>query len=209
MTPSELNPAGGNAASVKGSAMNAFTRDPSVAAAAGPAEGLPGSLAAIRDAAGPAAVAPGSLHRDGFGHLVYTGADGVAHTGVVPVRAFPIDGRLEDIALVGREGHELAWIPRLDALDDASRVLIADELARREFMPVVTRIVSVSTMATPSRWAIDTDRGPTELLLRSEQDIRRVAGNTLLIADGHGLYFLIRDLTRLDRGSRKLLDRFL
>ncbi|GGX13313.1 hypothetical protein GCM10007242_19580 [Pigmentiphaga litoralis] len=170
---------------------------------------VPGSLATIRDAMAPAAVAPGSLQRDAFGHLVYTGADGVVHGGVVPVRAFPIDGRLEDIALVGRDGHELAWIPRLDALDDASRVLIADELSQREFMPAITRIVSVSTLATPSRWVIETDRGPTELLLRSEQDIRRVAGNTLLIADGHGLYFLIRDLTRLDRGSKRLLDRFL
>jgi len=172
-------------------------------------DAVPGSLATIRDAMAPAAVAPGSLQRDAFGHLVYTGADGVAHNGVVPVRAFPIDGRLEHIALVGREGHELAWIPRVDALDDASRALIAEELARREFMPVVTRIISVSTLATPSRWAIETDRGPTELVLRSEQDIRRVSGNTLLIADGHGLYFLIRDLTRLDRGSRRLLDRFL
>lgn len=208
MKASETNPAAVNA-SVDSSAMHSATRGASVAAVAGPDDALPCSLATIRDAIGPAAVAPGSLQRDAFGHLVYTGADGVAHTGVVPVRAFPIDGRLEDIALVGREGHELAWIARLDALDDASRVLIADELAQREFMPVITRIVSVSTLATPSRWTIDTDRGPTELLLRSEQDIRRVAGNTLLIADGHGLYFLIRDLTRLDRGSRKLLDRFL
>ena len=29
------------------------------------------------------------------------------------------------------------------------------------------------------------------------------------IADAHGIQFLVRDLTQLDRNSRKLLDRFL
>ena len=31
----------------------------------------------------------------------------------------------------------------------------------------------------------------------------------LLIADSHGIQFLIRDQTQLDRQSKKLLDRFL
>jgi len=31
----------------------------------------------------------------------------------------------------------------------------------------------------------------------------------LLVTDAHGVQFLIRDLARMDRYSRKLLDRFL
>jgi hypothetical protein len=46
-------------------------------------------------------------------------------------------------------------------------------------------------------------------VLKGEEDIRRVAQSTLLIADSHGIQFLIRDLTALDNASRKLLDRFL
>ncbi|NDD14270.1 MAG: DUF1854 domain-containing protein, partial [Betaproteobacteria bacterium] len=34
-------------------------------------------------------------------------------------------------------------------------------------------------------------------------------GNTLLITDSHGIHFLIRDLTKLSRDSRRLLDRFM
>ena len=86
--------------------------------------------------------------------------------------------------------------------------LIEEELAEREFMPVIEKITKVSTFATPSIWDIETDRGPTRIRLKGEEDIRRIAGNTLLIADSNGLQFLIKDSTELDKVSKKLLDRF-
>jgi uncharacterized ferredoxin-like protein len=46
-------------------------------------------------------------------------------------------------------------------------------------------------------------------VLKGEEDIRRIAHATLLIADSHGVQFLIRDTDALDKASRKLLDRFL
>jgi len=75
-------------------------------------------------------------------------------------------------------------------------------------MPVIEKIVKVSTFATPSIWDIETDRGPTRIRLKGEEDIRRIAGNILLISDANGLQFLIKDSTTLDKGSKKLLDRF-
>ena len=57
--------------------------------------------------------------------------------------------------------------------------------------------------------AESTDRGETSLVLEGEQDIRRLPGGMLLIADREGLQFLIRDLGTLDKGSRRFLDRFL
>jgi hypothetical protein len=47
------------------------------------------------------------------------------------------------------------------------------------------------------------------LLLKGEEDIRRLSASVLLVTDGHGVQFLIRDLAQMDRFSRKLLDRFL
>ncbi|MNT86804.1 hypothetical protein D3C72_2271410 [compost metagenome] len=101
------------------------------------------------------------------------------------------------------------WIPRLEDVPQAERDMIEAELASREFMPEIQRIVSVSTYATPSVWTVQTDRGKTELVLRGEEAIRRLAGSTLLISDTHGIHYLIRDLTALDKHSRKILDRFL
>jgi hypothetical protein len=86
---------------------------------------------------------------------------------------------------------------------------VEDELARREFVPEIRRLHRVSSFATPSTWEVETDRGETSFVLRGEEDIRRLGVSALLIADSHGIQFLIRDLSALDRHSRKLLDRFL
>ena len=148
------------------------------------------------------------LHRDGFGRLIFTGGDGEASE-VLPVRAFPIGAPDDGIALVDPHGHELAWIDRLADLPADLRGLVESELASREFMPVIERIVDVSSFATPSTWTIITDRGETKLILKGEEDIRRLAAPALLIADSNGIQYLIRDRQALDAHSRKILDRFL
>ena len=149
------------------------------------------------------------LQRDSFGRLVLTTADGERHEGVTPVRAFPIGAPDEGISLVNFEGHEVGWAERLAELPPAIRALIDEELASREFVPEIERIVAVSSFACPSTWQVATDRGPAELILKAEEDIRRLSQTRLLIADSHGIQFLVRDVGQLDRHSRKLLDRFL
>lgn len=149
-----------------------------------------------------------TLTRNPFGRLVLT-SGGVTHEGVMPVRAFPIQAPDDGIALVNTDGAEVAWIERLADLPQTTRALIEEELGGREFMPEIARIESVSSFATPCTWTVATDRGPTSFVLRGEEDIRRIGGNTLLISDSHGIHFLVRDLPALDRHSRKILDRFL
>ena len=146
---------------------------------------------------------------DAFGHLCLCLTDGSTHSDVVPVRAFPIGAPDEGIALVDPHGHELAWIERLDELPAELRQLVDSELASREFMPVIERIVDVSSFATPSTWTVVTNRGETKLILKGEEDIRRLTPPALLIADSNGIQYLIRDRQALDAHSRKLLDRFL
>jgi hypothetical protein len=82
-------------------------------------------------------------------------------------------------------------------------------MTQREFMPRILKLYGVSSFVTPSTWDIETDRGQTTLLLKGEEDIRRLSASVLLVTDGHGVQFLIRDLAQMDRYSRKLLDRFL
>ena len=149
------------------------------------------------------------LRRDAFGRLLFIDAEGQTHEGVVPVRAFPIGAPERGLALVDPHGHELAWIETLDALPAEMQNLLAAELAGREFMPVIKRIAGVSSYATPSTWQIETDRGDTALVLKGEEDIRRLQDNALLIADIHGINYLIRNRLALDATSKKILDRFL
>jgi hypothetical protein len=149
------------------------------------------------------------LHRDSFGRLVFTGADGKMQEGVVPVRAFPITSPDRGISLIDPHGHELSWIDQLSDLPDELRKLIEADLASREFVPQIKHIHGVSSFATPCVWQVETDRGETTFTLKGEEDIRRLASPALLIADSHGINFLIHDRFALDPHSRKILDRFL
>jgi len=150
-----------------------------------------------------------TLDRDAFGRLVLTLADGSVHVGVVAVRAFPIAAPHDGIALMSGDGHELVWLDDLESLSAPVRELLEAHLATREFVPEIRAIRSVSSFATPSIWVVDTDRGETRLVLKGEDGIRRLARSSLLIADSHGVQYLVRDIGALDRHSRKLLDRFL
>jgi hypothetical protein len=151
-----------------------------------------------------------TLHRNAFGRLDLTmNATGETHKNVTPARAFPITSPDSGLSLVDSAGKELAWIERIDILPNETAALILEELAAREFMPVISRIVSVSSYATPSLWDVQTDRGDAQLLLNGEEDIRRLTPPSLLITDSHGIHYLIRDIQRLDRQSKKILDRFL
>ena len=148
------------------------------------------------------------LERDAMGRLVFIDAKGNRHIGVHPVRAFPITAPGAGITVMDSSGKELCWFADISAIPESDLALIEEDLERREFMPVIQRITKVSTFATPSIWDIETDRGPTRIRLKGEEDIRRIAGNTLLIADSNGLQFLIKDSAQLDKVSKKLLDRF-
>lgn len=150
------------------------------------------------------------LHRDPHGQWACRTPDGQHHTGVQAVRAFPLNAPEEAISLVGADGTELVFVPLLGDLPPPLQQALREALSEREMVPVIERIVSVSTFATPSTWEVQTDRGPTRLVLKVEEDIRRLPGQRrLLITSSHGLVFEVPDRTRLDRASRRLLERFL
>ncbi len=150
-----------------------------------------------------------TLAFDPFGKLVLTLGDGTKHLGAVAVRAFPIASPDQTISILSAEGKELVWIEDLGDLPDGEREVVLQALQGREFMPEILKLDGVNSFSTPSVWRVQTSRGPTQLVLKGEEDIRRLSPRTLIVADAHGVQFLIRDLPSLDRHTRKLLDRFL
>lgn len=148
------------------------------------------------------------LYRDAWGHLMLRRTGG-ADVAVRPVRSFPISHPEDGLALLGPLGRELVWIDHLADLPEDQRRLIIEDLAQREFNPEILHIRSASGWTTPTRWEIDTDRGPTHLTLNAEDDIRRLSPSALLIADACGVHFLLRDIAALDKTSRRILDHFL
>lgn len=149
------------------------------------------------------------LTRNAAGQLRLTASDDSIFDGVYPVRAFPINAPDEGLSIVSKEGKELVWLANPADLPADTKALILEELAHREFMPAIRRIRHVSSFVTPSTWDVETDKGATQLTLKSEDQIWRVKGGKLLISDKHGVNFMIHDIDQLDKHSRKLLDRFL
>ncbi len=150
-----------------------------------------------------------TLSKNTFGQLCLQIEGGEFYEQVLPVKAFPISLPEECIAIVDRDGHELVWLDDLNQVSADNQIIIKEELANREFMPVLTRISEVSSFATPSTWTVETSRGATQFVLKGEEDIRRISKDTYLISDNHGVQYLIENIQLLDKHSRRLLDRFL
>jgi Domain of unknown function (DUF1854) len=151
---------------------------------------------------------PFRLHYDGWGRLVLTTADGCEVVGIEPVRAFPITDPRRGISLCDAEGREVLWLDDLDAVPLPVRTILESELARRHFLPILERIVGIHGATEPTTWDVITDRGSTTFTLKSEEDVRRVAGQRLIVTDAFGSRYLVSDLRTLDRSSRRLLERY-
>jgi hypothetical protein len=150
-----------------------------------------------------------ALDHDTFGRLVLIDVEGRRHVGVDPVRAFPLSDPQHSISIVNSEGVEVLWIEDLTTLAPRTRKILLDELSRREFMPIIERILSVSSTNDPSRWQVRTDRGETTFLLKSDDDVRRIGTHGAMLIDAAGARYLAPDTRKLDAASRRVLERYL
>ncbi|MEX2140341.1 MAG: DUF1854 domain-containing protein [Pirellulales bacterium] len=146
---------------------------------------------------------------DPMGRLVFRDGVGSEHVDVTPVRGFPISDPDYGVSICDADGHELLWIERLSDLPVAARETLAADLAQREFMPVVQRIVRISANSEPCEWEVETDRGRTRFVLKIDEDVRRLDDRRAMVTDSNGVSYLIPDLAALDAISRRYLERYL
>jgi hypothetical protein len=156
-----------------------------------------------------AATLPIRLNHDAFGRLVVTLADGESHSGVVPVRAFPFSAPDQWISLCDESGHEVICLNDMAELDREARDQLAAELARREFIPRILRVLRVVEGGVASQWFVESDRGDTSFELPSADNIRRMGNDGALLIDSHGIRYRIVSVPQLDAHSRRILRRYL
>jgi uncharacterized protein DUF1854 len=149
-----------------------------------------------------------NLQHDAHGRLVLIDAEGQPHAGVEPVRGFPISDPDHWISICDAEGRELVSVKDVAGLSAAVREILERDLARREFVPMIRRIVGVPADSEPTEWEVETDRGRTRFLLNSADDVRRLGPNRALVIDTQGIRYLIEDLRQLDAASRRILERY-
>lgn len=146
------------------------------------------------------------LLRDQWGQLVYIGADGRRLENVIPIPLFPISDPERWISLRSGDGSELVCVDDPSKLPTEVWRLLKEELAQREFVPVIQRIVRVSGNSEPCEWQVETDRGPTKFVLQSEEDVRRIGEQQIVILDAHGIRYHIPDLRAVDAKSRRIVE---
>ena len=152
---------------------------------------------------------PCRLAQNPQGQWVWFAANGQSHTGAVVVRAYPVTAPDAGVGVMSAEGQELAWFEQLNAVPQPLQSQLRQAICAREFLPEIEQLKTVSSWVTPTVWTVQTNRGTTQFMLKGEEDIRRLTGKVLLVSDADGVQYLIRDTAKLDRHSRKLLDRFM
>ena len=151
-----------------------------------------------------------TLEHDAWQQLVLVWKDGRRVPGVEPVRAFPISAPEGLLSICDADGQVLIRVDDFRELPAEVRSMLEEELSRREFVPVVSRIDRVIGERDPSQWRVVTDRGTTTFLMEdSDNDVRRLGPYRILLVDTHGIRYLIPDSRQLDAASRRILDRYL
>jgi hypothetical protein len=149
------------------------------------------------------------LEHDAWGRLVLTDVDGERHVGVEPVRGFPISDPDRWISICDAEGRELLSIADIRTIGAQSRRVLEDDLARREFVPQLKRILNAPPDAEPTTWDVETDRGRTQIVINGSDDVRRLGEHRVLVIDAQGIRYLVDDVRTLDLASRRIFARYL
>jgi len=149
------------------------------------------------------------LERDAQGDLILRLRDGTRHVSVRPVRGFPITQPDYGISLVDADAREVVWIENLGNCRDDVCSLIRDELAMRDFLPVIERIYSISHNREPSEWDVQTDRGRVHFVLNVMEDVRRLDAKRAMVTDANKVQYLVTNVAHLDATTRRFMERYL
>ena len=150
-----------------------------------------------------------SLSRDALGRLVLCDQEGREHIDVKPIRIFPISDPEHWVSICDADGNEVICIEDLNQLPGQVRHILSEELGVREFLPIIKKIMGISSRFEPSEWQVETDRGETCFILNDEDDIHRLSTYRILIIDAHRIRYLIPDMRRLDSASRRVLAHYI
>ena len=132
---------------------------------------------------------------------------GDRHVAVRIVRAFPFTAADGPVAVVDSNGHEIIWIKDPDSLSLTHQQFIQSQLEREEFLPRIHFIESVSR-GTPRQWNVATDRGQNSFEQASSDGVVWHPDGSVSITDCDGICYLIPAVQKLDRRSRRLLERY-
>lgn len=129
---------------------------------------------------------------------------------VVPVMSFPLSDQEHYVSFFevkdGKKENEIGMIEDIGKLDPESKKIIRAELKKGYFMPQIIRINNMVENHGIMKFDVETDKGRRVFETRYKEDIRRMPNNRVIIKDADGNRYEIKDYTKLDARSMKLID---
>jgi hypothetical protein len=125
--------------------------------------------------------------------------------------AFPLTDPDHYIGLRNADDKDIGMLVTLDGLDGTSRRIVAEEMERRYFVPVIRRVVMVKEEGSILTWDVETDRGRRLFYIQNLRDsvYEIVPNRRVLLTDKDGLRYDIQDVTALDAATYAILARAL
>lgn len=135
---------------------------------------------------------------------------------VVVIRSFPITNPNEYISVKepdtrqkGR-GEEIGLIVNLNDFDSETVALLNEELGRRYFTPVITKIHSMKEKYGYTYCDADTSAGRANFVLNNpSNNIRTLEDGRVLITDTDGNRYTLPDPKKLDKASYRKIEIYL
>ncbi|HHV54819.1 MAG TPA: DUF1854 domain-containing protein [Firmicutes bacterium] len=135
---------------------------------------------------------------------------GEEYSPVAVYRAFPLTRPEQYISVRDSEGKEIGMIENLGDLPAEMRRLVEEELERRYFTPLITRVVSVKEEFGYSYWEVETDRGARRFTVRnSHENVLPVGERSVMLVDVDGNRFAIPDYRRLAPAAYRQIESML
>ncbi len=126
------------------------------------------------------------------------------------VQAFPIQSETESaISILNHEGKELLWISNLKELDEFSAQIIRDILNEQEIQLKIESISSISSKLYPCTWHVETRKGPKTFTIENEEDFIQLHHQLVLIKSREHIYYVLKDLDKMDKKSLQHLMPFI
>lgn len=135
---------------------------------------------------------------------------------VIVIRSFPITDPDAFISIRtpdkkdGEKGFEIGLIEDLNVFPKETVALLSEELGRRYFTSVITKILSVKEKLGHIYWDVETDSGRFSFVVRGAgANIRTLEDGRVLMFDIEGSCFKISDPEKLDKASFKKIEIYL
>lgn len=122
-------------------------------------------------------------------------------------RLFPVTGLRRYIALVDKNGDEVAVIRNIDELLPDSKKAVEDCLNEYYMIPRITRFIEMSEKFSIWIWTAETDRGICSFEIRNHLTaVKPLYDGRILIKDANDNRYEIPDVNKLDKKSLKMLS---